>query len=220
MPTCPNCMASNPEGTAYCPYCGAAQSQQPAWKSEPVVSVTPEPVPPVWEQAPTAQPEQTAPVAWDSNPDPKPEQVAAIAWQSGPTPQADPIPPAPASVPWQAQPQQTSTPWQQPVYAEPHAPAQVPRSAKILSIISMVCGLGSVTFFWSGFFAVMLGVAALVLRGIAARRMPQGVRSGMLKTGLITGIIGIVLGVIFLFLGGILDTLFWESAYSYSDFYL
>lgn len=190
MSVCPNCMANNPDGIAYCPHCGAAQSEKPAWQSEPVVVTQPEPVVVTAPETPV----------WQSNPDPKPEQVAPIAWQD-PVQSGDRVvPQEPVSpVPWQTPQSQT------PVYTDhvPGQPTQVPRSARILSIISMACGIASLAFFWAGMGAVMLGIAALVLRGIATKKGAQS--NGMLRAGLITGIFGIILGAIFMVVGGLID---------------
>lgn len=64
--------------------------------------------------------------------------------------------------------------------------------AKILSLISMICGLVSLVSCMGGFAP---GIAALVLANIASNKAP-GVPNSKTKVGRITGIIGIVLSAI------------------------
>lgn len=107
----------------------------------------------------------------------------------------------------QAQPQPYQQPvYQQPAYQQPVYPQTVSQqnyqmpattltgAAKILSIISMVCGLLSLVSSFGGFTP---GIAALVLSSIAKKKAP-GVPNAMAKTGKITGIIGIILSTILL----------------------
>ena len=162
MPVCPNCMTNNPDGTAYCPHCGAAQSEKPAWQSQAV------------------QPSQT---------------------------------PAPAPV------QPT---WQQPVAYEPAPEPRLPRTARILSIVSMVCGLSCLTFFCLNGISIPLGVAAIVLKVLAGKKTPYEVKNPMATVGLITGIVGLALCVLWIigcFAGIWFNTV--DSGYSdfYDDFY-
>ncbi len=98
------------------------------------------------------------------------------------------------------QPQQT-TYTQQPVYPQPvYTPSvttELPTVAKILSIVSMACGIASCCTFFVGF---LFSIAALITSGISKSKTPAGVVNTKAKVGLITGIIGIVLSVIWFIL--------------------
>lgn len=92
--------------------------------------------------------------------------------------------------------------YQEPVYQEPvdQAPvyqpqveaAVLPTSAKILGLISMICGLVSLVSCYVGF---MYSIPALILANIASKKAP-GIPNGKAKVGRITAIIGIVVSVI------------------------
>lgn len=82
--------------------------------------------------------------------------------------------------------------YQPPVYQAPAEPATLPKSAKILGLISMICGLLSLISCHVGF---MYSIPALILASIASKKAP-GVPNAKAKVGKITGIIGIVLSVI------------------------
>lgn len=82
--------------------------------------------------------------------------------------------------------------YQAPVYQTPAEPAKLPTSAKILGLISMICGLLSLVSCYVGF---MYSIPALILASIASKQAP-GVPNGKAKVGRITGIIGIVVSVI------------------------
>jgi hypothetical protein len=61
-----------------------------------------------------------------------------------------------------------------------------------MAVISMICGLASLA---SGIGGFAPGIAALVLSGLSLRKAP-GIPNTMAKVGRITGIIGIVLSVL------------------------
>ena len=83
--------------------------------------------------------------------------------------------------------------YQQPVYQPSvEATATLTGAAKILSIISMVCGLVSLVSCYGGFVP---GIAAIVLASIAGNKAP-GVPNTMTKVGKITGIIGIIVSAL------------------------
>lgn len=88
--------------------------------------------------------------------------------------------------------------YQQPVYQEPvqqstvETTATLTGAAKILSIISMVCGLVSLVSCYAGFAP---GIAALILSNMAFKKAP-GVPNSKAKTGKITGIIGIIVSAL------------------------
>lgn len=81
-------------------------------------------------------------------------------------------------------------------YSEPAAtaaePGALPISAKIMSIISMVCGILSCTSCYVGF---LYSIPALILASIANKKAP-GVPNKMTKVGKTTGIIGIGVSVL------------------------
>ena len=85
--------------------------------------------------------------------------------------------------------------YQAPVYQAPvyqPEPATLPTSAKILGLISMICGLLSLVSCYAGF---AYSIPALILANIAFKKAP-GVPNTKAKVGKITGIIGIVVSVI------------------------
>jgi hypothetical protein len=81
---------------------------------------------------------------------------------------------------------------QAPVYQSQAEPAVLPTSAKILGLISMICGLVSLVSCYVGF---MYSIPALILANIASKKAP-GIPNGKAKVGKITAIIGIVVSVI------------------------
>jgi len=100
--------------------------------------------------------------------------------------------------------------YQQPVYQEPaaqstvEATATLTGAAKILSIISMVCGLVSLVSCYGGFAP---GIAALILSNMAFKKAP-GVPNSKAKVGKITGIIGIIVSAL-CFVGYIVYWVIW-----------
>ena len=83
---------------------------------------------------------------------------------------------------------------EQPYVEQPYVEtaAKLPRGAKIMSIISMACGLYSLV---GG--GILVAIAAVILSSIAGNKAP-GVPNTMAKVGKITGIIGIPLSVIYI----------------------
>ena len=81
---------------------------------------------------------------------------------------------------------------QAPVYQPQAEPAVLPTSAKILGLISMICGLVSLVSCYVGF---AYSIPALILANIASKKAP-GIPNGKAKVGRITAIIGIVVSVI------------------------
>ena len=82
--------------------------------------------------------------------------------------------------------------YQAPVYQSQAEPAALPTSAKILGLISMICGLVSLVSCYVGF---AYSIPALILANIASKKAP-GIPNGKAKVGKITAIIGIVVSVI------------------------
>ena len=81
---------------------------------------------------------------------------------------------------------------QAPVYQPQVEAAVLPTSAKILGLISMICGLLSLVSCHVGF---AYSIPALILANIASKKAP-GIPNGKAKVGKITAIIGIVVSVI------------------------
>ena len=105
----------------------------------------------------------------------------------------------------------------QPVYTynSPNTLTQMPTAAKVLSIVSMACGIASCATFFVGF---MFSIAALITSSISRNKTPEGIPNTKAKVGLITGIIGIVLSVIWIIIyvaliGEIIDS--YDSYYDY-----
>ena len=82
--------------------------------------------------------------------------------------------------------------YQAPVYQSQVEPAVLPTPAKILGLISMICGLVSLVSCYVGF---VYSIPALILASIASKKAP-GIPNGKAKVGRITAIIGIVISVI------------------------
>ena len=95
-----------------------------------------------------------------------------------------------------AQVQQTDTPEAEVIVAAPAVQQDTAGTltgpAKILSLISMICGLVSLGSSLGGIFPA---IAALILSNLAYKKAP-GVPNTKAKVGKITGIIGIVLFVL------------------------
>jgi hypothetical protein len=70
--------------------------------------------------------------------------------------------------------------------------ATLPTSAKILGLISMICGLVSLG---SGFGGFALGIAAIILSNIASNKAP-GVPNTKARVGKVSGIFGIIISVL------------------------
>jgi hypothetical protein len=97
-----------------------------------------------------------------------------------------------------AQVQQTHAPEPQVIVAapvvqqNPNVSNTLTGPAKILSLISMICGLVSLGSTLYGFIP---GIAALILSGLAYKKAP-GVPNTKAKVGRITGIFGIIISVL------------------------
>jgi uncharacterized membrane protein len=90
-------------------------------------------------------------------------------------------------------PEPAATPPAAPAYAA--APvAAGPKQT--LSIVGFILGVGSVIFSWTGIIGIGAGIAAIIVSNKAKKQEP-GAPSWMPTVGLITGVVGIVLGVIF-----------------------
>ena len=74
------------------------------------------------------------------------------------------------------------------------APTTLTGAAKVMSIISMICGIVSLATCYGG---LVPGIAAIILASLASKKAP-GIPNSMAKTGKITGIIGTILSSLWL----------------------
>ena len=92
-----------------------------------------------------------------------------------------------------------STPAATPVPpAAPAAPVYAPAptgAKKALSLTSFILGLFSVVFFWTSWFALIVGIVAVVL-GFIGRSREKDAPKWMALVGIIAGFVGIVITVI------------------------
>jgi hypothetical protein len=197
MSFCSKCGAQNPDGSAFCHCCGSSL------KAEPIVPQAPVEVqPPVEVQTPVEPQATYAPVP------------------------ASPVYSQPNyEQPNYSQPSYNPTGYSAPGYSAPgyYATAAtavttaLPTPAKVLGIISMVCGILSCCTFYAG---IAFAIAALVTAGIAKSKTPSNLSNGKANAGLITGIIGMVISIICLivFIALIAEA---SSSYSYGygDYY-
>lgn len=146
---------------------------------------------------PTAQP-YAAP-APDSNANPYAAPAPDPAAQPYAAPAADPTQPyaAPAVDPTQPYAGQPDQPYQQapgqPPVQPPYQPAQQPvKSSNGAAIASLVCGIAAIVLSAIPVVGIILGIVALIL-GIKATKTG---RDGKATAGKITGIIGLIFGVI------------------------
>ena len=120
--------------------------------------------------------------------------------------------------PLDAQPQQNPT-YEPPVYNSyntytPAPTQELPVAARILSIISMVCGIVSCCSCYAGF---VFSIAAFITGAISNSKNPMGLENKKVVVGRITAIVGIVISVICLI---VYIALVYEAmSYSYYDFY-
>ncbi|HUH07165.1 MAG TPA: DUF4190 domain-containing protein [Egibacteraceae bacterium] len=92
--------------------------------------------------------------------------------------------------------QQPAVGWQQPSYQQPSAPP----ATNLAAMAALVVGIASLLLFWIPLFGPLLGLVAIILAvvGMRAARDRAGGGKGMAVGGLITGIAGVILGVLFL----------------------
>ena len=127
--------------------------------------------------------------------------------------------------PLDAQPQQNPT-YEPPVYNQqppvydsyntytPAPTQELPVAARILSIISMVCGIVSCCSCYAGF---VFSIAAFITGAISNSKNPMGLENKKVVVGRITAIVGIVISVICLI---VYIALVYETmSYEYYDFY-
>lgn len=78
--------------------------------------------------------------------------------------------------------------------------ATVPAATRVLSIISMVTGIVGLALCWCYGYLIVCSIAALVTGSIARNKANGnvGAYASKLKAGKVTGIIGLILNIIFL----------------------
>lgn len=164
----------------------------PSGDNDPADTVPPAPaVPPA--SAPTPPPAQpyAAPAATPTEPPRAPQQPQY-------TPPAQPYsaPPVggavPGTLPGATQPNQ---PYGQPGYGQPPYGAPAAAKPQTLSIVSMVTGIAGLLFTWVPILGFLASVAAVVTGHMAQSREPQA--KPFWLTGLITGYVGIAMGLLF-----------------------
>lgn len=77
----------------------------------------------------------------------------------------------------------------------------IPKSVKVLSIISLVTGISSAAFFFAYGVYIVAGIGAIVTAVIARNKAENtdiGKFSKFITVGMITGIIGVILNLIFI----------------------
>ena len=82
---------------------------------------------------------------------------------------------------------------------EPTVIPSVPVPVRVLSIVSTVCGVMGIVFCWCYGSFIVASIAALVTSNIAKNKAcgtEYGKYTTMIKTGKITGIIGIITNVL------------------------
>jgi len=82
---------------------------------------------------------------------------------------------------------------------EPTVIPRVPVPVRVLSIVSTVCGVMGIVFCWCYGSFIVASIAALVTSNIAKNKacdIEYGKYTTMIKTGKITGIIGIITNVL------------------------
>lgn len=80
----------------------------------------------------------------------------------------------------------------------PSTPAAAPAAAgpkQTLSLVSFILGIASIVFSAAPLLPLGAGIAAIIL-GVKARKAEPGAPKWMATTGIITGIVGIVLSII------------------------
>ena len=87
-------------------------------------------------------------------------------------------------------------------YTQPQpaaAAGTVPAATRVLSIISMVTGIVGLVFCWCYGYLIVCSIAALVTGSIARNKANGyvGAYASKLKAGKVTGIIGLILNIIF-----------------------
>jgi Na+/H+-dicarboxylate symporter len=88
-----------------------------------------------------------------------------------------------------------------------------PQPSQGLAIASMVCGIASIVLFCVWWLSIPLAIAAVICGILARGKIARGeaAGAGMAKAGLITGIIGAVLAILFVILAIVGFTMFGDQ---------
>jgi len=130
----------------------------------------------------------------------------------GPSRDQPDMPPAPAAPSYSAPGAPGASPYTTPYNSGPYNPG--PGGApdkKPLSITSMALGIASVVLSLVWFLAIPLGIAAIVLAVLGKKKERNA--KGFWLTGLITGIVGIVLSLLIVVLAAIALAAFQDAGY-------
>lgn len=96
-------------------------------------------------------------------------------------------------------------------YAAPYAAAPAAAGPKQgLSLTSFILGLGGLVLSWIPFFGPLVSIAAVILGFIGKAKEP-GAPKWMWIVGLITGFVGILLGILFIVILVIVPLIFLSS---------
>ncbi|WP_166877210.1 DUF4190 domain-containing protein [Salinibacterium sp. ZJ450] len=97
-----------------------------------------------------------------------------------------------------SQPGSTQQPYGQPGYAQSAYGAPTASKPQTLSLVSMIAGIAGIIFSWVPILGFLASVAAVITGHMAQGREPQA--KPFWLTGLITGYVGILMGLLFTFL--------------------
>ena len=105
-------------------------------------------------------------------------------------------------------------------YTQPQAQpvnAGIPTATKVLSIVSMVTGIVGLALCWCYGSLIVCSIAALVTGSIARNKANGyvGYCAGKLKVGKVTGIIGLILNIIFIIIWAVIIAASASSGYYY-----
>lgn len=130
---------------------------------------------------------------------PAPEVAAQETGQAPQPPPGYPLDPPPTQH-WQPpQPGQapSSAPFQAPPAGQAPAPWQLTGPKNGLGTAALITGILSIVLCWTLLFSIPLAIAAVItgVKGRAAAAQGQATNDGVATAGLITGIVGAVLGV-------------------------
>lgn len=192
---CRSCGKENDDGAKFCRGCGlpivpVEETIEPDFSEEKIET-------PVAEDSITeTEMSDVAGTTAETPVEETPVQEAKGTYQSGPIPQGQPYPggPAPQGQPYQGAPGQPyGQPGPQAAYAAQGQNAKPPASSA--SILSLIFGIISVVCCCGGILGVGFGIAAIC---IAVSDKKKNGQSGLGTAGLVLGIVGISLTVIFI----------------------
>lgn len=97
----------------------------------------------------------------------------------------------------------------QPAYGQPAYGAPTAAKPQTLSIVSMIAGIAGIIFTWVPILGFLASVAAVITGHMAQGREPQA--KPFWLTGIITGYVGIAMGLLFTFLFLVLPILIFST---------